>query len=100
MKKLLFIGVMFILVSCDYTEKLTTENEQKKVTNINIIEAAQKDSVLFKKVVIDEHIYFVNNKTNLVEIHIEKNADIELRIIVLFFLLSLIFLLGVKLGDS
>src|SRR5574343_553991 len=96
MKKLLFIGVMFILASCDYTEKLTTENEQKKITNVNIVEDAKKDSTLFKKVVVGKDIYFVNNKTNLVEIYIKKNADVGIRNVIIFYLLFLMILFGVK----
>lgn len=99
MKKLLFIIILISLTSCgDSFKKYTTEKNQKQITSIDIVEAAEKDSVLFKRVVIDNHIYFVNNKSKLVENSIKENEHDFIIFVLFLFLFAFVFLLGVRIG--
>lgn len=97
MKKLLFIGILFVLSSCDNAYNYKPE-EQPSKTSIDVLELAKKDSVLYKKVVIDDNFYIVNIKTNLVEnkFYIDKTPSASFTIILL--IIALVFVLGLKIG--
>lgn len=97
MKKIVFFGILFILSSCDSAYNYEPK-EQASKTSIDLLELAKKDSVLYKKVVVDDWYYIINTKTNLVEnkFYIDTTPAANFSIILLFIIL--LFVIGIKIG--
>lgn len=92
MKKLiLFLIVIFTLSACHYV-KVYPENKQEAATTTQILKIAEKDSILYKKVVIEEKIYLLNIKTNLVEVRLEEDNSPFFSFLIILGLFLLIFI--------
>ena len=93
MKNLILLFIIIILSSCDVV-KIYPENKQESATTTQILNIAQKDSILYKKVVIEGEIYFVNTKTNLVEVKAVEDDTPAVSFIIILGLLAGFFILG------
>lgn len=100
MKKLiLFLIIIFTLSSCHYV-KVYPENKQEATTTTQILKIAEKDTILYKKVVIKEEIYLLNTKTNLVEVRVEEDKSPFLSFLIILGLFGLAFIFGLVVGFS
>lgn len=99
MKKLLFIGILFILSSCDMAYNYKPE-EQASKTSVDVLELAKRDSVLYKKVVINDYYYIINTKTNLVENKFYIDTTPIFTFFIIFLCCFLLFALGIKIGTD
>jgi len=64
--KTLLTFLLFILLSSCSNSDIEVDNPQK-VTTEEIKQLAEKDSVTYKAVYLDETLYLINTKTKLVE---------------------------------
>jgi len=94
MKKLILIIITLALFGCENPITKLEPNKQETITTQQILKKASEDSTLYKVVTIENRLYAVNTKTNLVELRVKDFADavmiLSIIILVLIFLCLLI----------
>lgn len=91
MKKLIFI--LLILISFSSCDEITKEENPQKETSIQLQKLAEIDSNTYKVVIIKDHLYAINTKTNLIEYKVINNDSLViitsvLVIIIVVFLVT------------
>jgi len=87
MKKLLFILLVFVLFSCDNTE-IEVKNPEK-ITTIEIQQMAAQDTVMYKKVYLNDVLYLVN-RDNQVEYKITNYSGSFGTTMILIIILAIV----------
>lgn len=99
MKKLLFILIVIIFYSCHSINNYKPV-EQTKNTTVEILDLAKKDSVLYKKIQIEDRIYILNTKTNLVENEFHKDENFFITFLWFLICFLFVFILGISFGKD
>lgn len=66
MKNLLLILTTILLFSSCAREQIPVTNKEK-ATTIELQKLADKDTILYKVVIVEDDLYYINSKTKLVE---------------------------------
>jgi len=90
---ILLLVIVATFSSCHYVE-VYDKNKQERETTVEILKLAEKDSILYKKVIIGKEMYFINTKTNLVEVSSKKDANPFVTFIIFLIIFSIIFIFG------
>ncbi len=90
MKKLILIIITLTLFACGNSITKLEPNRQETTTTSQILKKASEDSTLYKVVIIENKLYAVNTKTNLVELEVVDHADVLFIIILLLIFFCLL----------
>ena len=93
MKKVILIIITLVLFGCDNSITKLEPNRQETITTHQIIKKASEDSTLYKVVTIENSLYAVNTKTNLVELKITDHRDAVFILFIIVLLLIFLCLL-------
>ena len=95
MKKLILIIITLALFGCDNSISKLEPNKQETITTQQIIKKASEDSTLYKVVTIENSLYAVNTKTNLVELKVNDYTDATyILVIIIIVLFVFVFLMA------